>query len=323
MTKDPVLPEKDPALPSLRRLRPGPGTGPIGLGAVPWTEPPPAPRHDRTPSSPPFASSGRDPGRGRGGTLQEGRRARRATLLATGLVAGAVLTGCAAGADVREAAATGTPSPSVEASPSVDTATSAGADLAAGLLPAEAFGPGARVLPLSGEQLSRGALAPVGSLAGVQVTPEACTAALQALPVQQPPAADDVAAQVALDGTTATAELLVVAGPAAELVGRVPELVDQCPQVQVSSPEHGSATVDLATFDVPDLGDDAVGVAVTAVATEPGGAQVTVPALVGLVRDGDRVLALATGDRAGGEPDRAAFTALLEQAHAAQADALD
>jgi hypothetical protein len=303
MTKEPVLPEEAPALPRLRRLR----TGPIGLGAVPWTGPPPAPRHSRA----------------RGGTLQGGRRARRATLLATGLVAGAVLTGCAAGADVREAAATGTPSPSVEASPSVDTAaTSAGADLAAGLLPAEAFGVGARVLPLSGEQLSRGALAPVGSLAGVQVTPEACTAALQALPVQ-PPAADDVAAQVALDGTTATAELLVLAGPAAELVGRVPELVDRCRQVQVSSPEHGSATVDLAPLDVPDLGDDAVGVAVTAVATEPGGAQVTVPALVGLVRDGDRVLVLVTGDRAGGEPDRAAFTALLEQAHAAQADALD
>jgi carbamate kinase len=33
----------------------------------------PAPHRGRTPSSPPLASSGRDPGRGRGGTLQEGR----------------------------------------------------------------------------------------------------------------------------------------------------------------------------------------------------------------------------------------------------------
>ncbi len=273
---------KDPVLPGLRRLRPGPGTGP--------------------------------------GTLREGRRARRATLLATGLVAGAVLTGCAADSEVREASATGTPSPSVEAASSTDTAaTSAGADLAAGLLPAEAFGADARVFPVTGEQLLQSALAPAGSLAGVQVTPEACTAALRALPVHQPPAADDAAAQVAVQGTTYTAELLAVAGPAAQLVGRVPELVDQCPRVQVSGAGHGSATVDLATFDVPDLGDDAVGVAVTTVVTESGGGQVTVPALVGLVRDGDRVLALATADRAGGAPDQETFTALLEQAFDVQA----
>jgi hypothetical protein len=258
----------------------------------------PAPRHSRA----------------RGGTLQEGRRSRRATLLATGLVAGAVLTGCSADGDVQEAAATGSAAPSVEAA----AATSAGPDLATGLLPTEAFGADARVIAVSGEQLSRRAMAGLGSTADVQVAPEECVAALQALPMGQPPAADDVAAQVAIDGTTATAELLAVTGPAAEFVGRVPELVGQCPQVQVTSPEHGTATIDLATFDVPDLGDAAVGVAVTAVATGPGGAQVTVPALVGLVRDGDRVLALATGDREGAEPDRAAFTALLEQAFDAQ-----
>jgi hypothetical protein len=266
---------------------------------VPWTGPPPAPR--RSPA--------------RGGTLQGGRRARRTTLLATGLVAGAVLTGCASGADVREAAATGTPSPSAEAA--------SGVDLSAGLLPAEAFGPDARVVPVSGEQLSRDALAGMGSPADVEVTPESCTAALQALPVQQPPAAQDLAAQVAVQGTTYTAELLAVAGPGAELVGRVPELVDQRPQVTVSSPEHGSATVDLATFDVPDLGDAAVGVSVDVVATEPGGAQREASGLVGLVRDGDRVVALATGDREGADPDRAAFTALLEQAYDVQAETLD
>ena len=264
---------------------------------------PPAPRHSRA----------------RGGTLQEGRRARRTALIATGLVAGAVLAGCSSDADVREAAATGSPSPSAEAA----AATTAGPDLAAGLLPAEAFGADARVVPVSGERLSHGAPAAVGSLAGVQVAPEECAAALQALPVHQLPEAGDVAAQVAVQGTTYTAELLAVAGPAAELVSRVPELVDQCPQVQITSPEHGTATVDLATFDVPDLGDGAVGVAVTAVATEAGGAQVTVPALVGLARDGDRVVALATTDREGAEPDRTAFTALLEQAFDAQADALD
>ena len=264
---------------------------------------PPAPRHSPA----------------RGGTLQEGRRTRRTALLATGLVAGAVLTGCAAGGDVQEAASTAAPSPSAEAA----ATTSAAPDLAAGLLPAEAFGADARVVPLSGEQLSHGGLPGTGEMAGAQVTPEACAAALQALPVHQPPTADDVAAQVAVQGTTYTAELLAVAGPAAELVGRVPELVGQCPQVTVGAPEGGSATVDLATFEVPDLGDAAVGVAVTAVATEPGGVQQTVSGLVGLVRDGERVVALATADREGAEPDRAAFTALLERAYDVQAAARD
>ncbi len=254
----------------------------------------------------------------RGGTLQEGRRTRRTALLATGLVAGAVLTGCASGADVREAASTAAPSPSAEAA----AATSAAPDLAAGLLPVEAFGPGARVLPVSGEQLSRSALAGMGSPTGVEVTPGSCTAALQALPVHQPPAAEDLAAQVAVRGTTYTAELLAVAGPAAELVGRVPELLARCPQATVSSPEHGDATVDLATFDVPDLGDAAVGVSVEVVVTEPGGVQREASGLVGLVRDGDRVVTLATGDREGAQPDRAAFTALLQQAYDTQA-ALD
>jgi hypothetical protein len=264
---------------------------------------PPAPRHSPA----------------RGGTLQEGRRGRRTSLLATGLVAGAVLTGCASDAGVQEAAATGTPSPSAEAA----AATPAPADLAAGLLPAEAFGPGARVLPVPGQRLSEHALAGMGAPADAAVTPEACTAALQALPVHQPPAAEDLAAQVAVQGTTYTAQLLSVAGPAAGLVGRVPELVGQCPQVTVSSPGHGSATIDLATFDVPDLGDAAVGVSVAVAATEPGGTGREASGLVGLVQDGDRVLTLATGDREGAEPDRAAFTALLEQAHEVQAAALD
>ena len=62
-------------------------------------------------------------------------RTRRTALLAAGLVAGAVVTGCASDAGVEAAAATGTPPPSAETA----AATSAPADLAAGLLPAEAW----------------------------------------------------------------------------------------------------------------------------------------------------------------------------------------
>jgi hypothetical protein len=66
-----------------------------------------------------------------------------------------------------------------------------------------------------------------------------------------------------------------------------------------------------------------VGIALTTVATAADGRQVTVPVLVGLVRDGDRLVALTTADRQGGSPDREAFTALLEQAYRVQAAALD
>ena len=67
----------------------------------------------------------------------------------------------------------------------------------------------------------------------------------------------------------------------------------------------------------------------TAVAL-PDGTQATVPALIGAVQDGDRVLILmnletsgVTGGAAGAPADPAAFADLLAQAYEAQAAALD
>jgi hypothetical protein len=93
--------------------------------------------------------------------------------------------------------------------------------------------------------------------------------------------------------------------------------------VQVTSPQIGTATVDHAELDVPDLGDGSAGASVTTTVTGPDGRPQSVPALVGVVQDGERALVLVSTDTQGDAPDPAAFTALLEQAFDAQAAALD
>jgi hypothetical protein len=54
----------------------------------------------------------------------------------------------------------------------------------------------------------------------------------------------------------------------------------------------------------------------------PGGQPVTVPLLLGMARDGDRLISLTQTDPSGGT-DPAAFAALLQTAFEQQADALD
>ena len=86
-------------------------------------------------------------------------------------------------------------------------------------------------------------------------------------------------------------------------------------------------TVTFEQLPVPDLGDGAAALRFTTVVALPDGTQVSVPALLGAVEDGDRVVVLtsfAADPAAAGVPlDVAAFTSLLEQAYETQADALD
>ncbi|SFL10056.1 hypothetical protein [Geodermatophilus ruber] len=242
-------------------------------------------------------------------------RSRRAALLAAGITAGAVLSGCAQGSD--EAASPGSESSTAPAS-SVDEGT----DLAPGLLPADAFGPDAQVTPLTEQQLRQGATAAGGSLEDAQITPEACAAAVQGTQPQIDEF-EDLAAQVAVRGTTTTVELLSLGGPVEDAVSSLAEQIAACPEAQVSAPQVGTATISFGELDVPDLGDGSAGVSFTTVASAPDGTQVTVPALIGLVRDGDRMVTLLSTDPQGGQLDPAAFTGLLEQAYQAQAEALD
>jgi hypothetical protein len=250
---------------------------------------------------------------------------RGARAVVAGLAAAAFLTACS-GDDGSDAA------PRSTGAASSTTAATDAPDLASGLLPAAAFGPDASVTAITREQLRQGAgLVGAGGQAP-QITPAECAAAVQGA---QPTFADfgDVAAESATSGTATTVEVLVRGGPTADTVALLAGAAERCPQAQLTAPQFGQATVTFENLPVDDLGNAAALLRYTTAVTLPGGAQATVPALVGAVQDGDRLLVLTTLDTSGiagtgtaaGSPDldAAAFGDLLRQAYEAQADALD
>lgn len=246
-------------------------------------------------------------------------------VLAAGLAATAFLTACSA--DDGSAAAPG----SSEAGSSTAAGTSAPA-LASGLLPAAAFGPDASVTAITREQLQQGAGRAGAGAQAPQITPAECAAAVEGA---QPTFAEfeDVAAESATSGAATTVEVLVRGGPTADTVALLAGAAERCPQAQLTAPQFGQATVTFENLPVTDLGDEAALLRYTTAVTLPDGARATVPALIGAVADGDRLLVLTTLDTSGiagtgaasGSPglDPAAFGDLLQQAYEAQADALD
>jgi hypothetical protein len=240
-----------------------------------------------------------------------------AAVAVTGLVAGC--GGGSAGTGGGSAAASGSIHPAASTSP--DSAESA---LAKGLLPAAAFGPQTTVAGLDLGTLAQKAGAnggPMAALSGVSITPPECATALQAL-VPAVVGVRDAAAQTATGQGTTTLEALVSGGPAATGVATLKQLLGSCASVQVTSPKLGQASVTVAEVPVGELGDAAAGVRVTATATPAGRAAMTVPALAGVVQDGDRLLLLGTVGTDGTAPDEAAFTALLQKAVATEHAAL-
>ena len=264
------------------------------------------------------------------------RRPRATLLLSTALTATAVLAGCGA-SDAAGGAGTapeGSVAPVGSSAAASSTGSPAGSlrevdDLAAGLLPAEALGAGT-VTPIALDelvtraQLAAGPLA--GRLAGVTVTPEGCTTALEAMR-GAPPRPEDLegfAAQAAEGaGTTVSTVQVLAAGLVVQdAVQQFQDAVSACPEATVTAPRLGTVTVSLQTLDASAVGDRAAAVGVTATITPADGPPVTAPALVGMVQDGDRLVTLLTGGP-GGAPDADTFLALLERAYEHQAAALD
>lgn len=243
-------------------------------------------------------------------------------LLAAGMLGAAALAGCGSEdqGDVSD-----TPAAAVSAASAGATPAGLGdaEDLSAGLLAAEAFGPGAQVTSIGADQVEQ-QLARFGGLGGLQdleVTPEGCAAALTGT---QPDLEDltGFAAQSAVAGSTVTAEVLT-AGPAvAGAVERLSGAPQSCPQATVTTPDLGSADLTITALPVPDLGDGAAGVTVTLSLTGPDGGPLTVPVLVGMARDADRLVTLTTADPTAA-PDPATFGQLFQDAFQQQADALD
>jgi hypothetical protein len=245
----------------------------------------------------------------------------RAARWMVALVAGGMLAACNTGGSFADRESAASTSSSSSSGSSSAPSTSPAGDLAKGLLPAEAFGSQATVVPLTREQLQQGAgLAP--SAKDLKVSPPECATAVQGT---QPDvtAFDDIAAQSATTGGAISIEVLLSGGPTSGSLDAMKQAVSRCPSVQISAPQIGTATITFRSVPVDDLGDGAAALQFTTTVTQPDGAKISVPALVGVVRDGDRVVTLLTLAQNGTPPDPAAFTGLLQKAYEVQAQALD
>jgi hypothetical protein len=256
-----------------------------------------------------------------------GLRRRRLGLLTAGLLGVAALAGCSS--EVEGRASESTADSSAGSSPTASSSAGAStgplgdvADLSAGLLPADAFGAGAQVTPITADQLGQGS-AQLGGLGvdDLTITPESCAPAVKGTQ----PGLEDLAglgAQTVTNGSSATVEVLAAGPGATSGVDDLASTVQKCPQATITSPEIGTATVTFGVLDVPDLGDGSAGVTMTLSLTGPDGQPLTVPLLLGMAADGDRLVSLTATDPTGAV-DPAAFAALLQEAYEHQADALD
>jgi hypothetical protein len=247
------------------------------------------------------------------------RHGRSIAALGAGLVAGAVLTGCAADpTQTTPAAATGP----VESS----AAPSASSELADGLLPAEAFGDDADVdvLPFDGTP-GFGYWGHWGHEGhdDESVTPAACQTALDQAATSFEDV-QDAAGQVAHTDGTRTFEVLAVPPEHVDAVEQFQAVVDACGAVSITEQDgdgdHGDVQVSVGPL--PGVPEGMAGVSITFSGTYADGSWAA-NALLGVAQDGDRVLALAQMSWDDPAPDPASFTALLQRAYDVQAQALD
>jgi hypothetical protein len=247
------------------------------------------------------------------------RPRRTLGLLVACLAASAVLAGCGGGQTRTAPAAATHPAP---AAPAADTS---GQDLAAGLLPAQAFGDGATAMSLPLDRLGAMARMAGAPFAGVDVQPPACLSAVQSV-LPQLAGVDDAAGQVARSGGTVSLEALAVPTAAVDAVGTLQQLATACSAVDVTAERYGSAHATVTPVALPSnsaLPDRTAVVAITVTAAGADGRSWSGTALAGVVEDGDRVLVLAQAAPQGAAVSSASFTDLLQQAYSMQADALD
>jgi hypothetical protein len=250
------------------------------------------------------------------------RHSRSIAVLGAGLVAGAVLTGCADQPRTATAAATGP----AETSAPTSTPPSASSELAAGLLPADVFGESADVDVLPSDGVPYFGHWDHWDHWGYwghddeSVTPAECQTALDEASTQIGDV-QDAAGQVAQADGTRTFEVLAVPVEPGEAVAKFQAVVDACRSVSFSEDhgdaDHGDVQVSIAPLDVP---DGMAGVSVTFSGTYPDGSWAA-SSLMGIAQDGDRVLLLAQMSHDEDTAlDPAAFTDLLQQAYDVQAD---
>jgi hypothetical protein len=239
------------------------------------------------------------------------RRRRRLRVALAGLGLLSVVSACAE----RGAGEAAAPAPSEPAATSSAEGGSTEDELAAVLLPAEAFGPDATVVTVDVRQLATsgtGGLPPGGS-----IDPPECGQSVGA--TQLTP--EDLGAVVAQSATGAggvTVQVLAESDQVEAQAAPFDELLARCPRVTVSAPDGSTATVDFTALEVPELGDASGGVAFTTAVQGSDGTALTVPSLLAVATDGPRLLYLQQTGANSTPLDQAAFTALFEEAFEAQ-----
>src|SRR3712207_6083277 len=195
-----------------------------------------------------------------------GTRRRRLGLLTVGLIGSAALAGC--GSDVEGEASPGTSSSASSSAASSSAASGSAAgesagtledaeDLSAGLLPAEAFGSGAQVTPISADQIEQQAqLGGLGGQEGLTITPEACAPAVKGVQ----PGLDDVAglaAQTATAGSTTTVEILAAGAGIAQGGEDLASTAQTFPQAPIPAPPDRAPQATFAAPEGSEVGDAA------------------------------------------------------------------
>lgn len=228
---------------------------------------------------------------------------------AGGSAAAASSTGAAAGAS-SAASSSGT---SATASSTASTTASA-EELSARLLPAQAFGPQATVATVSLQQLSK-ASNPVPP--GSTITPASCAQDVGGLQLSP----DDLGTVVAQSATSPAGVTAEVLAESPDIRGRSPhfdKLLAQCPHVTVTAANGSTVTIDFTALDLPPLGDARGGVAFTTAVRGADGTNLTVPGLLAVATDGQRMVYLQQTGANSTPLDPAAFTALFADAFRAQ-----
>jgi hypothetical protein len=260
-------------------------------------------------------------------------RSRRITgVIAATMTVGVLIAGCAEkGSD--QAASSSAPSSSGTSSSSSASAGAAQSPLSKGLLPAAAFGGNATVASMTVEQFQQQTSGQLGTATDLQVQPPQCRDALKSTQIDAGQIKELVAQTATTEGASGQASVTVEAIATGDATtGAVDELkstLANCSKVTATSAQLGQVSVQFSAVDVSGVGTQAAAVSYTTTITPPGRAPVSVPVLLGEVKDGTRLVLLLTANANGANvngsggpapaaPDPSAFTALFKKAYSTE-----
>jgi len=262
------------------------------------------------------------------GMRNSGRR--RGTKLVVAVAGSAVLAACAGQHGSNGGAASGSTSSGSTSAASSSASGPRTSPLTKGLLSASDFGQ-ANVVSMTLQQFKQATAGQLGQASGLQVTPPQCATALQSTQPDVDQVKDAVAESATQQGT-ATIEAILSGSSVDGTADKLKAAMSSCPKIDISSPQLGTATLTFTPLDVSSVSDQAAGAQYTLTITPPNHAPVTLPALIAVAQDKDRLVLLTTvaandvnanGGPPPATPDTNAFTTLFGKAYSAEKKALD